>query len=124
MLLHFIQPAVDSGQFAILRQGHIPRACVTWALMDETAEDRFLSGQPLETQDWYSGNRLWIIDIVAPYEQGTGGQVLKWFSGGLPDHITTVNALRPGRNNLARHFTATRMANGRWGCRVQRLTLN
>ncbi len=118
-LLSSIQPAIDSGQFAVMRQDHIPRACITWALLDARAEERFLAGHPLTAPEWYSGDRLWIVDIVAPYAQGTGGQMLTWFRDGLPEKHNTINALRPGRAGMARHFTATRMANGRWGSRVQ-----
>lgn len=40
---------------------------LTWALLSEEAETRFLAGVPLEPADWHSGDRLWVVDFVAPH---------------------------------------------------------
>lgn len=73
-----------------------PFAFATWALLDEEAEKRILSGQVrLRPTDWRSGNKLWLIDIVAPF----GGQdgVLKHLKQTLFKDQPLM-ALRPGEN--------------------------
>ncbi len=40
---------------------------LTWAVMSEEVEARWLLGSPLEPSDWNSGDRLWFIQFVAPY---------------------------------------------------------
>lgn len=45
-----------------------PISFVSWAFLDEAAEKRlFDNGGKLRPEDWNSGDRLWIIDIVAPF---------------------------------------------------------
>lgn len=46
-------------------------AWATWALLSNRAEKGFVSGdRQLQIDDWTSGQRLWIIDVVAPHGHG------------------------------------------------------
>ncbi|MFN3077128.1 MAG: toxin-activating lysine-acyltransferase [Alphaproteobacteria bacterium] len=66
-----VLPAVTSRLFRLFVNGATPYAYVSWAFLDEEAETRLLSGQPrLRPGDWRSGDRAWIIDIVAPFGGG------------------------------------------------------
>ncbi|MCE0829055.1 toxin-activating lysine-acyltransferase, partial [Buttiauxella sp. A2-C2_NF] len=39
-----------------------------WAWFDEDAEQRYLTRLPLpQENDWRCGNRMWAIDLVAPF---------------------------------------------------------
>lgn len=45
-----------------------PLGYATWALLSEEAEAKLLSGQTrLRPDEWRSGDRLWLIDLVAPF---------------------------------------------------------
>lgn len=66
-----VAPAVMAKQFRLFKNGDRPFAYASWALLDEEAEKRLVGGQPrLRPGDWRSGDRLWLIDLVAPF----GGQ--------------------------------------------------
>ncbi|MBF0269810.1 MAG: toxin-activating lysine-acyltransferase [Alphaproteobacteria bacterium] len=91
-----VMPPVMHKQFRLFKDGDKPFAFVTWALLDEEAEKRILSGQVrLRPTDWRSGSKLWLIDIVAPF----GGQdgVLKHLKQTLFKDQPLL-ALRPGEN--------------------------
>lgn len=43
---------------------------VSWAFLTEEAEARYMERpNSLEVTDWGEGERIWIIDLLAPYEQ-------------------------------------------------------
>ena len=45
-----------------------PICVVLWALVDEEVEKRLEAGNAkLRPQDWRSGDRLWVVDIIAPF---------------------------------------------------------
>lgn len=70
-----VLPPVMAKQFRIFRNGSRPVAFACWAYLDEEAEKRLLSGQPrLRPGDWRTGERAWLIDVVAPF--GGVGDVL------------------------------------------------
>ncbi|NMM45387.1 toxin-activating lysine-acyltransferase [Rhodospirillaceae bacterium KN72] len=59
-------PPVVRNQFRVYRDSKgRPVGLVLWAKLDEEAEQRLLSGSArLRPQDWDSGDRYWIIDVV------------------------------------------------------------
>jgi hemolysin-activating ACP:hemolysin acyltransferase len=100
----------------------VPRAFVSWAYLSEEAETRFLRGDRLTTQDWMSGDRLWLMDLVAPYGQGSAAKMVKAWHEAIPEGTNHYNVIRRHRKpNRARHFLGTRLPNGRWGSRLVRL---
>jgi len=45
-----------------------PIGVAFWATVNEEVETRLLSGSArLAPQDWKSGDRLWLVDLVAPF---------------------------------------------------------
>lgn len=61
-------PPLVSGQCKLYMKQEYPISFVSWAFLDEAAEKRlFDNGGKLRPEDWNSGDRLWIIDIVAPF---------------------------------------------------------
>lgn len=45
-----------------------PIGVVLWALVDEEVEQRLAAGNAkLRPQDWRSGDRLWVVDVIAPF---------------------------------------------------------
>ncbi len=63
-----IIPPLQLMQFRIFRDDKRPLGYVSWALVDETVEARLMQGvTKLAPKDWNSGDRLWIVDVVAPF---------------------------------------------------------
>jgi len=77
VLRSYLEPPVELGQFRIFRFDDVPRGMYTWAWLDDTAERKLVTGEPLQPGDWASGERLWLVDLVAPYRGLTAGMV-RW----------------------------------------------
>lgn len=61
-------PPLVSGQCKLYMKKEYPISFISWAFLDEAAEKRlFQNGGKLRPEDWKCGDRLWIIDIVAPF---------------------------------------------------------
>lgn len=72
-LAWLVLPPIMGRQFRIFKTGDRPFAFVTWALLDEDGEKRLLAGQPrVRPGDWRAGDRLWVIDVVAPFGGADG----------------------------------------------------
>jgi cytolysin-activating lysine-acyltransferase len=62
-----IAPALAAKQFRIFHAGKLPIGFAAWATVSEEVEKEMLAGtQRLRPADWKSGDRLWLIDLVAP----------------------------------------------------------
>jgi cytolysin-activating lysine-acyltransferase len=62
-------PAISNRQFLLASENGRPVAYASWANLSEEAERRYLNQHPLlmpET-DWNSGDRMWLLDWVAPF---------------------------------------------------------
>ena len=71
-----IIPPMTLNQYKLYMKEEAPLAYASWAFVDEETEKRLLSGRVrLAPKDWKSGERLWLIDLVAPF--GGGKDVLK-----------------------------------------------
>lgn len=64
-----IFPAINLGQYKIFRNASKqPIALVTWGKLSAAAEKKYLSGNPmLSEQELASGDRLYFMDFIAPY---------------------------------------------------------
>lgn len=61
-------PPLVSGQCKLYMKKEYPVSYVSWAFLNEEAEGHLLrNGGKLRPDDWKSGDRLWIIDMVAPF---------------------------------------------------------
>lgn len=72
-----LEPPIELGQFRIFRFDDVPRGMFTWAYLGPEAEARLVAGEPLAPQDWASGERLWLIDLIAPYK-GMAAAMTRW----------------------------------------------
>lgn len=80
-----VEPPIMLGQYFIFRFDGVPRGLVTWARFGEDAEARYIAGEPMQPGDWASGDRLWIVDLIAPYKGLTAG-IVRWImQGNLPE---------------------------------------
>lgn len=68
-----VMPAILLEQFRVFHGDKHPMGFALWAHFSEEAEARFLAqveagqGARLRPQDWKSGDRLWLIEIVSPF---------------------------------------------------------
>lgn len=61
-------PAIAHRQFLLLKQNDLPVAYCSWAFLDASAEKRYLAdAHSLTLADWISGERMWLVDWVAPF---------------------------------------------------------
>lgn len=64
-------PPIALMQFRLFQAKGIPYGFVSWALVDEETEKRLERPDlRLRPQDWKSGNRAWIVDAIAPANEG------------------------------------------------------
>ncbi|AHM03546.1 RTX toxin-activating lysine-acyltransferase (type I secretion system) [Roseibacterium elongatum DSM 19469] len=85
VLRRYIEPPVMLGQFRIFRIDEVPRAAVTGGFLSETAERKLIAGDALDPEDWRAGDRMWIIDLMAPYKGLTRG-IVRWLM--VPGNLT------------------------------------
>lgn len=69
LLSTLLLPAIKSGQFVIASESGKPVFYMSWAALDAGAERRYVQNPPecMAPEDWASGDRLWILDWVAPF---------------------------------------------------------
>lgn len=66
-------PPIALRQFRLIYKKEMPYGFVSWALVSEDVERRL--DRPdfrLRPADWKSGDRAWVIDVVAPPDQALG----------------------------------------------------
>lgn len=69
-------PPVALRQFRLWRRNNLPVAYAAWGFVSAEVEARLMQGvRKLSPQDWKSGDRLWLIDLVVPF--GGTEEVLK-----------------------------------------------
>lgn len=80
-------PAIKHQQFALAMRDDKPVFFLSWAWLDDEAEQRYLTqpGIHVQERDWNSGDRLWIRDWIAPFGDQ---QALRRLVGGtlFPHH--------------------------------------
>lgn len=76
-LRSYLEPPLHLGQFRLFRFDGVARGMYTWAWLNTEAERSLITGEQLKPEDWNSGERLWIIDIMAPYK-GMTASMVRW----------------------------------------------
>lgn len=67
-----IMPPILKRQFHLFRQSEKPVGVAIWAQLNEAGEHKIASGQgsagsKLDDADWNAGDRLWLMDLIAPF---------------------------------------------------------
>lgn len=61
-------PAILKGQFKIFHFDGKLAGFTTWAYLSDQIFDKYLNNRmTLDAEDWDSGDRVWIMEIVAPF---------------------------------------------------------
>lgn len=72
----WLLPALLHKQYRIYHKNKKPVGFMTWARMSAAVETAYVRNtRSLQPKDWNSGDRLWGIDLVAPF--GDGKQIMK-----------------------------------------------
>jgi cytolysin-activating lysine-acyltransferase len=73
-----LMPAIANRQFHLFHEGERPFGVALWAMLDEANEQKLIGGtfHPpyADAADWQSGDRCWLIDLVAPFADDTNKQ--------------------------------------------------
>lgn len=62
-----VMPALMHGQYRMFYTKGRPVGVALWAFVSETVEQRLAAGGRIGTEDWRSGDRLWLVEIIAPF---------------------------------------------------------
>lgn len=62
-----VQPALQHQQFILAYEQEVPVAYAAWAYFDPQAERQYADSAHIQTTDWLSGERCWMIDWLAPF---------------------------------------------------------
>jgi len=57
------------AQFGLTREGleSLPLGVAIWANLSEEAEAKLEAGEHLSAQDWTSGDRTWLVELISPF---------------------------------------------------------
>ena len=67
-IVRLIYPPLELQQAWVFFRGKNPVGYFSWAYLSAEAEEGFQTAtRRLKATDWKSGNRLWYIDVIAPY---------------------------------------------------------
>ena len=60
-------PPILLKQFRIIRDQKLPIAFLTWATVSADVEAKVKKSEPLALEDWKSGDKLVVVDCIAPF---------------------------------------------------------
>jgi len=63
-------PGIDWTKLGGLRKAgleNMPLGVALWARLSEAAEAKLDTGDPLTPEEWNSGDRLWLVELISPF---------------------------------------------------------
>ena len=97
----------------------VPRYGITWAFLSGAAQQKLMRGEMLTPAEWRSGNNMWVIEIIAPYAQGTAAAAVHWLKRNVPDTIDVVRCIRTNADtSVNRVIEVKRIKGAQWGTRL------
>ena len=74
-ITEMITPSLNLDQYQIHRIGSQDVGYTNWAYLSDTVEQRYkLTGQ-LKSNEWNSGNNIWVIGVIA---KSNTKQIMRW----------------------------------------------
>lgn len=64
-----VMPPLTLGQYRLFYGKGRPVGVAVWAFVSEDAEKRLSSGGRLAAGEWRGGDRLWLVELIAPFGQ-------------------------------------------------------
>lgn len=63
-----VLPPIMAGQCVHVHEGGRLVGWGSWAMLTEDAEAGYVLGhRKIRPEDWNAGNRLWLVDVIAPF---------------------------------------------------------
>lgn len=105
-LTAWIETPIDIDQIKVFfnPKSNFPIGYFTWAWLAPDVEERWLNdpGATLHYSEWNEGDRLWIMDFVAPF--GHAFDMVRHIQQHMFPHCTLANSLRRDSDgNVLRH---------------------
>lgn len=96
----WLTPAIRLRQYRLYRENGRPVAFVTWARLSAEVETAYVRNpRGLRPEHWRSGDRIWLLDYVAPF--GHAKAVAKDLKTNVfPDDVGRFLRQRPGDDTL------------------------
>lgn len=93
-------PPLVGGQCKLFMKKKYPVSFISWAFLSEEVEKQlFQNGGKLRPEDWKSGDRLWVIDIVAPFG-GVENMLRDIQKNEFPDQVIRLIAPDPKNGGI------------------------
>ncbi|CCJ57065.1 cyclolysin-activating lysine-acyltransferase, partial [Bordetella bronchiseptica MO149] len=88
---------IQLGQYILLRCNGVPVAYCSWALMDADTELSYvMAPSSLGGNAWNCGDRLWIIDWIAPFSRDDNRALRRALAERHPDSVGRSLRVRRG----------------------------
>ncbi len=62
-----LMPPLQHGQYRLFYANGRPIGFTVWAYVGDRAESRLTQGGRIAAQEWRSGPKLWLVELVAPF---------------------------------------------------------
>nr|BAR38174.1 ACP:hemolysin acyltransferase (hemolysin-activating protein) (HlyC) [uncultured Mediterranean phage uvMED] len=79
-LIRYLTPSIKNNQYKKHYQDNNLIGFTNWALLSNEAEKKILNNQPLQNEDWNSGNNIWHIETVCIMNLG---KIISWTKNNL-----------------------------------------
>ncbi len=113
-----LMPPLISGQCKLFMKKEYPTSFISWAFLNEEAEKRlFQNGGKLRPEDWNCGDKVWVIDIVAPFG-GVEHMLHDLQTTEFPDQVIHLAAPDPATGGItARKLQPLKKKGGQGGAK-------
>ena len=74
-LTEMITPSLNLDQYQIHRIGKEDVGYTNWAYLSDTVQDRYKLTGKLKSNEWKSGNNIWVIGVIA---KSNAKQIMRW----------------------------------------------
>ena len=99
-VVQWVLPALLNNQYRLYRQNDRPIGYVSWGWLSAEAETGYVQDpSSLQPKDWQSGDRLWLLDWIAP-GGGTHAIARDLKSKVFPDHVGRALRWKDGSDTL------------------------
>ena len=98
-LSHHIEPSIQANQYKVFRDDKGIFGFVNWAFLNEENEQNYKSNAKINKDQWQSGDRLWLHDILILRNARI---VMSWVYNYFKNFLKTnqcINWLRLDDNN-------------------------
>lgn len=99
-IFQWVMPALMHKQCRLYRRNGRPVAYAAWARMSKDVEEAYvLNPKSLQPKDWTSGDRIWLLDWIAPF--GDSSAVIHDLRNGIfKDEVGRALRVKPGSDEM------------------------